>query len=717
MRVAHRQLGLRGSALVATVAVATLTAAAGGGRSASGATESGRADEYRILLASNRDGEMRAYSIRPDGSRLTPLLPSGRNLTPVVVSQDDRQIAYRGQGDSIYVSRADGTGLRRLVRNGAGIEGFSLDGTLLAFTRESGNGIWIVGVNGRGLRRLTSGGSDAFVDWSPDGKAFVFVREHDDQRYSLIVQPLRGKGRLLVRTGPNEFNLPLPDWSPDGRWIAYHTLEDDERKSGLWLVRPNGQGRHRVAPGLDPVASATLQWSPDGRWIADFNESGDKRLDGLWVVRPDGRHRHRVTPDPTNTYEWSPDAKRLAFAANSEVTVLGVDGRDARRVRLDASSTGTLRWSPDGRRIALSGRVEYAIDEIWTFGSDLRGLRQVTSEGTNDLVGWTPLAPVRPEASPLPPTESVVGADALATRAPVAFLSADGPRVVFVAKPTAIDCEHLAVWTPGDTGLVRLGRRPAPCPLEPPRISELALAGSRVAWVSFGGAGSSFSLESAELADRVPLFVDGCDGCPSSWEFHVHGHGDLLVFNDRSQLVRIGTGVEPCPVSTTNICTTLRRGAHAASVESVSGGLIAIHEAEAVAVLDERGELVRVFPFAPADVSAARLDAGRLVVWRFGVLESYDVATGARELSRPMPTGYRLVDVEGGIAVLLQANSIQLLRLADGRSLTLTPGREPTLADLEPTGLYHSYATSDGGGRLVFVPRADILKRLGEEAR
>ena len=134
-------------------------------------------------------------------------------------------------------------------------------------------------------------------------------------------------------------------------------------------------------------------------------------------------------------------------------------------------------------------------------------------------------------------------------------------------------------------------------------------------------------------------------------------------------------------------------------------------------MLDASGQLVRVFPFDPADVNAARLDGGRLVVWRFGVLQVYDVATGVLELSRPMPAGYRLADVDGGIAVLLGTNTIMLLRLDDGHSLTVTPGQEPTLADLEPPGLYYSYATGDGGGRVVFLPRAELVRQLDPGAR
>jgi hypothetical protein len=198
-------------------------------------------------------------------------------------------------------------------------------------------------------------------------------------------------------------------------------------------------------------------------------------------------------------------------------------------------------------------------------------------------------------------------------------------------------------------------------------------------------------------------------------DYAVHGDGDLLVFDG---LMRVGGGHESCQpgFEVATICATLRRGDYAGPIESVSGGFIATGGSDAVAVLDEHGGLVRVFRFHPADVSAARLDGGRLLVWRFGVLELYDVATGALQLSRPMPAGYRLTDVDGGIAVLLGTNRIMLLRLDDGRSLTLTPGQEPTLADLEPPGLYYSYATGSGG-RVVFVSRAEIVRRLDGSAR
>ena len=47
--------------------------------SAGGVSRAGRGSGLRIVLAGNRDGTMRAYSVLPDGSRLTPLLaPAAR---------------------------------------------------------------------------------------------------------------------------------------------------------------------------------------------------------------------------------------------------------------------------------------------------------------------------------------------------------------------------------------------------------------------------------------------------------------------------------------------------------------------------------------------------------------------------------------------------------------------------------------------------------------
>jgi Tol biopolymer transport system component len=610
-----------------------------------------------IVLGSDRDGEARAYSVRPDGSRLSSVLSRARqDYEPRAISRDGTTIVYYGNF-RLYVSRADGTRFRLVAKDvySYGQPVLSPDGRLLVFSRLSARGLWLVHTNGRGLRRLTLAGAPA--DWAPDGKALVLTDEA-----AILVQPLRGRERVVARGE----DVVSPTWSPDGRWIAY------------------------VAQG------------------------GRAAQKGLWVVRPNGKQRHRVSRDALSTLAWSPDGRSLAYGTAKGAAVVGLGGR-VRALPLGfAASVGA--WSPDGRRLALAGHRGDDPDQIWIVRRDGRGLRRLTNAGRNAVVGWTALAPTLPPVRPAPPSERIAGAHAVALRRPIGELSADGPRVAFAPNASSIDCDHVVVWTPARRSLVRLGARlPAPCAdlgTLPYLIYDLALAGTRVAWADVEGCGNycDVGLETATLAERTSTTVDEAGGGGGAaggdfWDFHLRGHGGLLAFNGTypaPELNRIGRG-RPA---------TLRQGAHAAFVESVSGNRIAVREADAVTVLDAHGNVVRVFPFGRAEVSAARLDGDRLVITRGDVIEVYDVATGAGVLQRPLPSGYALTDADGGIAVLRRADEILLLRLADGRSLTLAPGREPVTADLEPSGLYYSYATAGGGGRLVLMPRAEVVRRL-----
>jgi Tol biopolymer transport system component len=134
-------------ALVAVLVVTSL--AAGAGRSVAAGTAG--ASRYRILLVSDRDGTSRWYSVRPDGSGLAPLLPGTSPLRPVTVSGDGSTIAYRDSRLGIYVSRASGAGLRRLVRRARDDDVvLSRDGRRLAFT--NAKGMWTIGTDGRRLR-------------------------------------------------------------------------------------------------------------------------------------------------------------------------------------------------------------------------------------------------------------------------------------------------------------------------------------------------------------------------------------------------------------------------------------------------------------------------------------------------------------------------------------------------------------------------------------
>ena len=104
---------------------------------ASAADGTAQARAYWLVVGSDRDGEMRPDVVGSDGSRLTPLAPrSGASLYPFAVSRNGRTVVYsdpyEGPHKGIYVSSANGTGLRRIVEDGWPAA-LSPDGKTLAF--------------------------------------------------------------------------------------------------------------------------------------------------------------------------------------------------------------------------------------------------------------------------------------------------------------------------------------------------------------------------------------------------------------------------------------------------------------------------------------------------------------------------------------------------------------------------------------------------------
>jgi Tol biopolymer transport system component len=183
------------------------------------------------------------------------------------------------RGLHVFVANVDGTRPRRLTAAGSGVAEYtpawSPDGREIAYARAAGAAapaIWLVRSNGRSPRRLTSGWSPA---WAPDGKRLVFtdgamlwtIRRDGAGRRRLTAPPSRAE-TCDFSGGESSDYEGEPDWSPDGRLIAFvrhcgsgETSEDDE----IYVIRPDGTGLRRVTSG---PADDSPSWAPDGRRLA-----------------------------------------------------------------------------------------------------------------------------------------------------------------------------------------------------------------------------------------------------------------------------------------------------------------------------------------------------------------------------------------------------------------------------------------------------------------
>ena len=151
-----------------------------------------------------------------------------------------------------------------------------------------------------------------------------------------------------------------------------------------------------MANSGDEPENDSPDWSPDGRQIAF--RSGPYGADHIAVMNADGSDRRALTP-PTGTSfpAWSPDGLKLAFARTEigkrDIYVMNADGSDARAITQSAGRAqqlGGVAWSPDGTRILFDTRWGGDWD-LWVVNADGSGQRQLTRVGADTArAAWSP---------------------------------------------------------------------------------------------------------------------------------------------------------------------------------------------------------------------------------------------------------------------------------------------------------------------------------------
>jgi dipeptidyl aminopeptidase/acylaminoacyl peptidase len=116
-----------------------------------------------------------------------------------------------------------------------------------------------------------------------------------------------------------------PQRSPDGQWVAYTVgatdVEKDKRDSDLWMVRWDGKQQLRLTFTADSSESSP-QWSPDGRYLAFLASRGteEEKKTGaqIWLLDRMGGEAQKLTDlkGGVSSYAWSPDGKRLVIVSS-----------------------------------------------------------------------------------------------------------------------------------------------------------------------------------------------------------------------------------------------------------------------------------------------------------------------------------------------------------------------------------------------------------------
>ena len=284
------------------------------------------------------------------------------------LSPDGGSVCYRDFRD-LWIVGTGGSGARRLTAEGAfdSEPAFSPDGDEICFASQRGRAgaIWRISVRGGRPSRVTTGtGPERSPSFSRDGRvlAWCTFRRNSDV---LVVDRLAG---VVHRIG-GERHDETPSLAPDGSSVVFSS--DRLGPPDLFLQplrkgRPDGALRRLT--NLREGGAATPDFSPDGRFLAFFRVVSGER--DLWILSSAGGAPTPLVPalGPDIHPAFSPDGSSLAFVSarggSQNLWIVAMrDGSAAGepwRLTEGEAAERFPSWSPDGRRIAfLRG------DELW----------------------------------------------------------------------------------------------------------------------------------------------------------------------------------------------------------------------------------------------------------------------------------------------------------------------------------------------------------------
>ncbi len=394
----------------ALLAVLALTAGLGAGRLWAAPQEEDQADLFLILDPNQRAQFRLAYP----GSKISPPLPEeardpAREFeatlradlegSGIFLMQGPQQLAvltltgdlaadadqYMSLGNELLLETEIGTEGTRLVVEGR-------------ITQLQGRR-FVLGKRYRGSLQVARRMAHTFADeiirhfTARPGltlTSIAFSSDRDgDNRKEIYVMDYDGWNQRPL-TAHQTLSLS-PDWSPDGKFLAYVSYLDGD--PGIYSVEFKTGAKRPI------VTSSTLDispsFSPDGRSIALARSVGRGNSE-IFVCDRDGKNLRQLTRSSgiDANPAWSPNGKEIAFTSSRggspQIYVMSTDGSNLRRVTFDGDYNDGASWDPKGTRLVHATRRGNQFDLAITDLVTLESKTLKRSDGSHESPAFSP---------------------------------------------------------------------------------------------------------------------------------------------------------------------------------------------------------------------------------------------------------------------------------------------------------------------------------------